>query len=450
MMRFLLAILVLAGVWACGEEETPGFATELRFSADTLLFDTVFSSVGSITKRFRVYNESPEDVIIPEIYLGNKGSSPYKVILGGEEGYEFGDFVLDRGDSALVLVSVTIDPQDQDLPYIVRDSLVFESDNNFWDVDLFAWGQDAWFLSDSVLSCNTTWSAGRPYVIYNSVLVDTLCTLTIEAGTRIYSHPGSGIFVKGTVLSSGTAENRVTFSNDRFDEDFINAAGQWEGLYFLEGSAGNLFEYTDIRNAELGLRVGTPDPDTDPDVVLNQVTIENMSSYGVLAFTSDISASNLLINNCRLGGFAGIAGGNYILQHATIANFPVSFLFDGPALVLSDNIILSNDELLEDDLFAQIENSVIWGPANDEVQLSETGNNLFVVVFERNLLRSPGSFPPSNFNEDPLFEDPQNYNYLPSQDSPLLNAGLELGVPQDLYGNSRSSPPDIGALERQN
>jgi len=60
----------------------------LRFSADTLLFDTVFTSIGSITKRLRVFNDDHHAVIISEILLGTS-DSPYTVTVNGFEGNSF-------------------------------------------------------------------------------------------------------------------------------------------------------------------------------------------------------------------------------------------------------------------------------------------------------------------------------------------------------------------------
>ena len=41
----------------------------LIFSKDTLLFDTVFTTVGSATRSFKVYNNSNQDIILNSISL---------------------------------------------------------------------------------------------------------------------------------------------------------------------------------------------------------------------------------------------------------------------------------------------------------------------------------------------------------------------------------------------
>ena len=70
--RFALGVLLLAGLFVsgCGKvqfSEDPAF--QLEFSADTILFDTVFTTIGSVTLPLKVYNRSTEAVRIDEIEL---------------------------------------------------------------------------------------------------------------------------------------------------------------------------------------------------------------------------------------------------------------------------------------------------------------------------------------------------------------------------------------------
>ena len=44
--------------------------------------------------------------------------------------------------------------------------------------------------------------------------------------------------------------------------------GQWGGIILLAGSHGNYMDFSIIRNAEYGIRLGSPDIDTIPDIVL--------------------------------------------------------------------------------------------------------------------------------------------------------------------------------------
>ena len=453
--RFLLFLVSLPWITFYCTPENEEFTTDpraqLRFSVDTVLFDTVFTTVGSTTKRFRVFNDSKNAVNINRIGLGNLANSPYNVVVNGKEGFEFANERLLGEDSMVVLVEVSIDPGGQSLPFIVRDSLVFETNGNLQDIKLVAWGQDANFFRDSVLACNTVWTNEKPYVIFNSILVDSLCQLTIAKGSRVFSHNGSFIFVQGSLQVEGTVDEPVIFRNDRLDESFENAPGQWGGIIFLEGSKNNRIDHCSIRNAELGIRLGTPDNDTIPDLVISNSIIENMSNTGVLAFTSDLYAYNLLVDNCAINVVGNFAGGNYWYEHCTFANFSFDFFREDPAVVFSDNVVLADNTVLTAPLAVTLTNSIIWGNLTDELVLSDGGSSGFVFTVSNNILRSNIAeldINDNQLNQDPLFVDPQMFDYRLDTLSPAKHAGVVLSIINDLEGNMRDSTPDIGAYER--
>ena len=138
--RFLIFLVLLPWVAFYCTPENEEFTTDpgarLRFSADTVLFDTVFTTIGSTTRRFRVFNDSKNAVNIGRIGLGRGPNSPYQIVVNGKEGFEFADERLLGEDSMVILVEVNIDPGGQDLPFIVKDSVVFETNGNFQDVKL--------------------------------------------------------------------------------------------------------------------------------------------------------------------------------------------------------------------------------------------------------------------------------------------------------------------------
>ncbi|QSE98029.1 right-handed parallel beta-helix repeat-containing protein [Fulvivirga lutea] len=464
-MRYILLLFVVLA-FACQPEEekfTSDASAKLRFSADTVLFDTVFTSLGSVTKRFRAYNDSKNAVNISSVSLANGPNSQFSIFVNGLAGPSLENIRILGGDSILILAEVTINPQDEDLPFIVTDQIQFNTNGNAQDVDLVAWGQDANFLRDSVLMCNTTWTAERPYVIYNSVLVNEGCQLTIEPGTKVYSHNGSFIFIAGTLSAIGTADERITFINDRFDESFKNAPGQWGGLIFLQGSDNNQINYADIRNANVGIYLGTPDDDTDPDLILSNTRIENMGGnsvvpsidslvqpgYGILAISSDLQATNVLVNNCQINTLANIAGGNYDYRHCTFGNFSFDFFRRDPSVVFSNNLVLGDNSLLVSDLSVTMSNSIVWGSLREELLTSNAEEAGYSLTLSNNILRTQTeALASANIVEDPKFLDPAEYDYSLDTLSPAKDTGLDFGITTDLEGKMRDSQPDIGAFER--
>jgi len=455
---FLLKNLVLLAVLASGiscslnsDEISTDPSHKLRFSADTIFFDTIFTEIPSVTKRLRVYNDQSTAVSVASIALADP-NTPYIITINGIRGTAFEAIRILANDSILVLLEADISDRDSLSPYVVEDQLKFSTNGNQQEVSVLSWGQDANYLKDAILPCNTIWTAGKPYVIYDHVLVDSLCTLIIEPGTRIFSHLGSNIYVKGSIKVNGEADNRVLFMNDRFDGDFALFPGQWGGITFLEGSQGNEIRYTDIRNAEVGIWLGTPDDDDFPDLTIENSIIENTTGPCIIAFTSDLEMTNCLLNNSGQFAFAGLAGGNYVITHSTIANYAFGFFKTEPTFIVSDQIELSDGSLLQAPITLQLNNNIIWGPSSDEIELLNDGGMVFTLDMTNNLLKTTNSAY-SGFNnilnEDPLFINPELFDYQLDSLSPAINTGADLGIALDLLGVGRSMPPDIGAYEKQ-
>jgi hypothetical protein len=424
---------------------------QLSFSEDTILFDTVFTTIGSITKRFKIYNDRGNAVRVRSIYLGQGINSPYTITVNGLEGKSFDEQIIFGKDSMLVLVKVLIDPSTLNMPFIVEDSVVFETAGYPQNVKLLAWGQNANFLNDSIIVCNTTWNKDLPYVIINSALVDANCTLTIESGSAIYFHNNSSLFVAGTLSVEGSNDQRILFTNDRLDEPYRSTPGQWNGIYFLEGSANNKIDYAIIKNATYGIWLGTPDDDTTPDLEISNSIIENISNTGLIAFTSDLSAYNLLINNCGEFTLANLAGGNYDYTHLTLANFGFSFFRNSPSVAFSDNLDLSDGTQIKADLNVSMVNSIIWGNLQEEL-LFNFQSSTSITSFHHNLVKTQlDTFAINNLiNTDPLFINPEIFNYKIDSLSPAINAGVPTFVTFDLDGRLRNGSPDIGAYEIKN
>ncbi|MDA0194078.1 MAG: right-handed parallel beta-helix repeat-containing protein [Bacteroidetes bacterium] len=449
-------ISVLLSISACTPEqeiidESPG--EFIAFSSDTIFFDTLFTSVGSITKRLRVFNPNKQAIKIPEINLAGGASSPYNMYVNGDEGFSFNDVVVFGKDSLLILVEVTIDPQSQDLPFLVKDSINFRQGNARQDIKLISWGQDANFLNNVILGCDETWTAERPYVIVNAVLVDSLCHLTLEKGTRVFFNNNASLFVKGQIEIRGDTADQVILSSVRQDGIFENSSGQWNGIFFLEGSEGNIIDNAVISNGQVGLRIGSPDDNILPDVIVSNTIIKNMSQAGILAFTSDVFAYNSLIYNCGTYLVGNFAGGNYSYVHCTFTNQPNDFRRNDASVQFSDNIILADNSVLSDELHLELINSIIWGNMEDEFLVSLEDPTTSSLLIQNNILRSTLEAFDTNDNiigqetNFPGFSSPFQTKYSIDSLSIARDAGVQIGIEIDIRGFLRDEKPDIGAYE---
>src|SRR5207249_1207636 len=118
-------------------------------------------------------------------------------------------------DSIWIFAEVTIpDPNNPNTPFIVSDSIIFNTNGHQQQVQLVSWGQRAHFHSAAAnqgpffIVCNETWDNDLyhvPHVVYGYAVVDSGCVLTITEGTNVYFHVRSGIIVLsgGSMIISG-------------------------------------------------------------------------------------------------------------------------------------------------------------------------------------------------------------------------------------------------------
>jgi hypothetical protein len=461
----LSAILVVVLFNSCNDD---GFLTSedvnLAFSVDTLMFDTIFTSIGSTTKSFRVINPHNRPVLISAIELAGGNNSPYRLNIDGEMSNTAKDIEVPARDSIYIFVELTVDPNGSNQPMIVQDSVVFILNSNIQDIDLLAWGQDFIPIKNQLIE-TTTWTAEKPYLIYNAAVVDTGHVLTIEPGTRIYFHKEAILASFGSIEARGTFENPIIFSSDRLEQMYSDIPDQWYGILLFPNEQLNIFENTQIKNARIGLQAGTLEYEGAAHVKLHNVRIEHHSYFGLLAIKSIIDATNVLVADCGVHAVALTLGGNYNFNHCTVANYWSSFSNRNQASVIISNRLYDESqdppiEYVSDLTQAKWSNSIIWGNIESEIDLGHNSDYLFNFEFDNCLVKvsdsllnaHPGEFEKTIVNIDPVFVDYREYNYGPDSISPAINAGYkEYGdlVPFDLNNVSRiaDTAPDLGAFE---
>ena len=127
---------------------------KLSFSTDTLLFDTLFTTIGSTTKYFKIYNPNNGKINITSIHLAQGTNSPFRINVNGDAGVLFENTELEENDSLFIFVEVTIDPNNTNNPLIIEDSIIFLTNGNLQKVVLNAWGQDAYFHVNEIATIN--------------------------------------------------------------------------------------------------------------------------------------------------------------------------------------------------------------------------------------------------------------------------------------------------------
>ena len=342
---------------------------ELRFSTDTLFFDTVFTTVGSVTLPLKVYNDHEGTLLIDEIELEAGVASQYRINVDGAPitnlSQPYRDKVLHAGDSMYVFVEVTVDPEESagDSPFWVVEGLRFLTNGNEQVVTLVARGQNANFYGDpneiAIDICDEVWTPDLPYVIYGRLRVDEGCTLIIEPGTDIYGHSGSGIWVDGgRLIAEGTLEAPITFQGDRLDDAYADAVGQWginvdltlptdESLVNYSVFRGGIWlSYADecemnhvhLSQATVGLWVDSVAPGADYALRLRNSIVTKAESIGILSQSGHIVGYNNLFSDCgQACGYFALGGdvqmhlstfANYASESGGIRQFPTLYLND--------------------------------------------------------------------------------------------------------------------------
>ena len=321
-----LAICSLAALLACERFEVYKEAdARLAFSADTIFFDTVFTTLGSTTTQLKVYNTYDQPLEIGYIELAGGELSVFRLNIDGITGHSDRNVEIPANDSIFIFVEVTLDPNNQDSILLIQDSIVFSTNGNIQDIDLMAWGQDVHIFHGETIQ-TTTWTNDKPYLILDYLMVDSLHTLSIEEGVRIHLHKNALLAVKGSLQARGSLENPVIIQGDRLEQLYEDIPGQWDRIWFWPGhSRDNILENVIVKNGIIGIHADSLLGGPGPGLTLENCRILNMSAVGILSSDTYMEASNTVLGNC--GQFLMLLrwGGEYIFNHCTFANYWSAF-----------------------------------------------------------------------------------------------------------------------------
>lgn len=462
----ILFLIISAFIlWGCNKDKfyTGGVAV-LSVSADTLSFDTVFTSTGSTTRSFKVFNGSSGKLRIDAVTLSGGAASAFRINADGISGPAVKNLDLDPGDSLYVFATVTINPSAANLPFIVRDSIFFTVNGTQKTVQLQAWGRNAHFLKNIHISGTTAWTNDLPYVIQGGITVDPGGVLSVGKGCHVYLHADAPFFVNGTLLVNGNSadSDRVYFSGDRLDYPYNEYPAAWPGIFIRGSALNNKFQYAVIRNAYQGVVVQDASVNASPKLILNQCIIDNIYDAGLYGINTSIAATNCLISNCGKN-VQLVYGGNYQFVHCSIPTVSGYYInHRDPALYIS-NGVQQGGAIYSAPLSAAFTNCLIWGQngtAANEVVTAKYGTDPFNVSFTNCLWKvkdTPASLSSATniiANQDPRFDSinvtRQYFSFRLQATSPAVNKGAATTVTTDLDGHPRPvGAPDIGAYERQ-
>lgn len=482
---FFLALFV-----ACRQDHfSDSPSDQPEFSVDTLSFDTVFTTIGSATLSFKIYNRHKDFLKISSFGLGAAEKSHFKLNVDGIPGIQFRDIELRPQDSLYVFCEVKINPSDPLAvsPFIILDSIVCQCNAKTQIIYLDARGQNANYFPGKANKSEVAfidlqhqtlvWNDPKPYVVYGVVYIDH-GKLQIAEGTRIHFYGGitkakdkdgnTYFYNDGRLIIGADAEihvlgslnNPVHIQGVRLEESYAETPGQWSGIVLDKFSKNNEFNFVSIKNNLIGLFA-----DSMSSCILSNSVFANNSYYGIAAYAADLDIGNCLFYNQGQSSLSLECGGNYKLSYCTLANFGN----DESACFVSNNFCVDPplcNLITSYKLKAEFTNCVFSGNNIDEfyIRKDPDSNVPFELQIDHCLLKikdllKPGVYPDflkdytSNCmvknTLDSLFKDISKNNFQPDTLSILENKARPLSAfTMDLIGTIRDPQhPDIGCYE---
>lgn len=435
----------------------------LSFSKDTVVFDTVFTTIGSTTQRLKIYNTDSRTITIDQIQLMGGANSPFRINVDGINGTEFGAIEIEGKDSLFTFIEVTLDPNGGTLPMVIEDSIRFRTNGRDQYVLLAAWGQDVYYHYSSpingIYDLNSDdinpWANDKPHLIYGAAFIDEGKTLTIPAGTQIYMHKNAFLYCyKGTLNIEGQLGNEVVIQGDRLESAYDDVTGQFYGVY-LDSASTSSIDYMILRNGITGVHIeGDGENGSSPTLQITNSIIENCARYGILNFYGGkLIAENCLIYKSGFHAFSNLAGSSFNFNYCSLLGYG-SGEEQLPAVGIRN--------YYESDVFpldATITNSVIYGLYDNEfiidtadISGAPLNFNLHHLVMKQATSSMDYALSSNIYkNQDPLFKNIEENDFEFWSGSPLNSKGDPLTPTsngKDLRGIIRSLvSPDIGAIE---
>ncbi len=431
----------------------------LSLSSDTLYFDTVFTTTGSITGSFRIFNNNNQKLLLSNVQLMGGANSFFKLNLDGSPGASFNNQTIDANDSLWGYVSVSISATNEDTFFIRRDSIRITYNGDTTWLQLVAYGHNANFIKKTEIKNDTTWTNKLPIVLLGDVTVDSGKTLTIQKGTKVYANAKASLIIKGTLNAVGDTTNRISFRCDRLDAPYNGFPGSWPGIYFTASSSNNFLQYCTILNGYNGVSVVGPAATTNPVLTLDKCIFSNIYNIAIGAAYSSINATNCLITNS--GSNINITeGGSYTFDQCTVTSYDNSYVSHTNPVVSISNTDSYN---LSFPLNCTFNNSILYGLGSlvtNEVVFAKTVTSANV-NFNNVLYKDKDDIAPyvklnfycqvnviptfTNIDLGNLFFD---FHLANTNTNPALKAGANTNLLTDLDGHSRpATKPDLGCYQ---
>ena len=452
---------------SCKKQSSLSAGGTLKFSVDTLKFDTVFTAAGSFTTGLLIYNRESQPVVVSSVRLQGGNSSYFHLNVDGFPGNNITNLKIAAHDSIYVFATVNINPNDTLTPFLVTDQLIATLNGKQFSIPFTAYGQNAHYIISDSITTDTKWKTDRPYVVIHACVIGN-AVLTIPPGCRVYMHQDARFFVYGGLVVGGgkQGQDSVVFQGDRLDRayfGYIGYPGEWGGFYFIGGGNNNggqgLFVNAIIKNCggaspyyNYGIRPAAIEVDNGAKVWMYYTTIKNSIGYGILGLQGNVVGTNCLVHTCGAQALGIIQGGNDTFTNCTFANYGTAAVshINNPTVAILNYLPNGDGTYESGNLNALLTNCIVYGSLDSELYCDSLGGatanlNLDHCLFGtgykiENFVKTTnciiGQAPAFT---DPLFVNTAIGNFALAASSPAIGKGIQLPlVTDDLAGYPRN------------
>ena len=326
-LLLMAAVTMAAGFTACiNDDISTSPSDQPTFSVDTLKMGTVFTEDVTVTHKFTVRNRNDKGINISDIRLSGPNADLFRLNVDGLAGKTFQNVEIRANDSIYVFVEATLPANGGTTPQTVNATVDFLTNGVTSHVVLRADGQDVTRLRALTITEDTHLTKGRPYQIFDSLVVAEGRTLTLDPGADLRFHDGATFIVRGTLICNGTLRDPVSIAGDRTgnvitDITFDLMSRQWNGLQFTVSSHGNRMVHTHLRNTWYGVIVsgdGKPSADGAPKLWLQNTRLRNSGDLVLEVYDADVQAYGCEFAEAA-NGVVRLQGGSHIFNHCTFA-----------------------------------------------------------------------------------------------------------------------------------
>lgn len=466
---FPILLVQLLSLGACKRNQFfEGTEAQLRFSIDTLNFDTVFTKLGNATKRFKVYNPYGQKLLLSKVQLAGGTASDFNINIDGANTSLAENIEIPANDSIYIYANVYIDPSNGDA--IRADSILFECNGSTQKVYLDAYGWNAEYIGQRgyitrISRGNFTLSNAKPYIFLGYILIDS-GELAIPGGTEIFmfggpsTRPGDrATIIVGAggslkINEGGDLSNPVEIKTHRLEEDYQYITFHHGGIILTENSQNNIIHGTILRNSVDGVVVEKAAPNGQPKLDIKNSFIYNVDRSGILSDSGTLTAENLIIANSNQFGIIALTGGEHTYKHCTFVNYGNDLVSRNEPILSIRNYRKNPDESITyGAMDIKFQNCIVYGSRSEETEVllgtKSPYSNDFAFDYCLMKVDTFSSYLPSCItNQVPLFKDKEAYDYsIDSTSSPALNAGnVQYSTATDALGTTRTGV-DLGAYE---